>query len=153
MGYDLHITRAEFWADNEGQEISADEWLALIESDPTLTINIENGPHFAELVSPNSDIQRWLNWDGGNILTKNPDRVTLKKMLEVASLLGASVQGDDGERYQSVDSYSEPATSRLTDNRQPEGTPRFLKREARWNWLIYALVILAVLAINLLNLW
>ncbi len=153
MGYDLHITRAEFWAENEGQEISAEEWLALVESDRTLTINVQNGPHFAELVSPNHDFQRWLNWNEGNILSKNPDRVTLEKMLQVASRLEASVQGDDGERYVNIDDYSEPVSSRSSGNRQPESTTTYLKREIMWNWVMYALVILAVLAVNLLDLW
>jgi hypothetical protein len=31
MGYDIHITRAEHWAENEGREISAEEWLAYVE--------------------------------------------------------------------------------------------------------------------------
>ncbi len=153
MGYDLHITRAEFWAENEGKEISAEEWLALVESDRTLTINVQNGPYFAELVSPIHVIQRWLNWNEGNILSKNPDRVTLEKMLQVASRLKASVQGDDGERYENIDGYSEAVSSRLSGNRQPESTPTFLQREIRWNWVMYALVILAVLAVNLLDLW
>jgi len=153
MGYDLHITRAEFWAENEGQEISAEEWLEVVHSDPLLAINNLNGPHFAELQLPNSDTQRWLDWCEGNIFTKNPDRKTLGKMLQVASHLGASVQGDDGESYQDVDSLSEPAAARLPADREPVSTSGLLKRETRWSWVMYALVILAVLAVNLLDLW
>lgn len=153
MGYDLHITRAEFWAENEGQEISAEEWLELVDSDPLLAINNRNGPYFAELDSPNADDRRWLDWSEGNIFTRHPDRETLAKMLQVAGQLGASIQGDDGEPYEDVDSLSEPEIATVSGDREPVGIPEFLKRETSRNWLMYALVILAVLAINLLDLW
>ena len=99
LGYDLHITRAEFWAENAGEEISAEEWLELVDSDSSLTINADNGPYFTELKPTDGQTHRWLKWSEGNILTTYPDRATLAKMLEIASRLGASVQGDDGERY------------------------------------------------------
>src|SRR5260221_14273274 len=38
MGYDLHITRAEFHATNEGHEITAEEWLRYVQSDPELRL-------------------------------------------------------------------------------------------------------------------
>lgn len=153
MGYELHITRAEFWAENEGHEISADEWLELVSSDPTLTINVRSGPYFAEFVSSAQDIRRWFNWNEGNIVTKNPDRVTVEKMLQIASILGASIQGDDGEHYEHIDDYSEPVISSLSDNRQSASTPGYIKRETLWNWIMYALIFLVILTVNLLDLW
>ena len=48
MGYDLHITRAESWAQNEAAEITADEWLAVVRADPDLTPAPENGPYFVQ---------------------------------------------------------------------------------------------------------
>jgi hypothetical protein len=47
MGYDLHITRAEEWSQNEGREIAAAEWLALVSNDPELKLAPRNGPHSA----------------------------------------------------------------------------------------------------------
>ena len=44
----------------------------------------------------------WLDWDHGDIYTKNPDEPILAKMLLIASALGAKVQGDDGEFYRSA---------------------------------------------------
>ena len=44
MGYELHITRAAFWAENEGHRITQAEWLHLIEQDTELVIDGQNGP-------------------------------------------------------------------------------------------------------------
>src|SRR3712207_100808 len=99
MGYDLHITRATQWSDNAGAEIPADEWLALVERDPELTLEPENGPYFARWTGPSRYPDPWLDWFRGNIYTKNPDGALLRKMVALAAALGARVQGDDGEVY------------------------------------------------------
>lgn len=40
MGYDIHITRAADWADRApDREIGADQWLAYVSSDPSLTLD------------------------------------------------------------------------------------------------------------------
>lgn len=36
MGVEFHITRAEFWVDNDDAQISADEWLNYINNDNEL---------------------------------------------------------------------------------------------------------------------
>lgn len=153
MGYDLHITRADFWAENVGQEITADEWTALVDSDATLTFNPQNGPYFADLESRSGSSPGWLNWSEGDIFAKNPDRETLRKMLEIAVLLEASVQGDDGECYETASDLPERPASEVDSSSEPDELPRYLRREIRWNWLMYALIALAVLAINLFDLW
>jgi hypothetical protein len=101
MGYDLHITRAEHWAESERDPIAADEWLALIENGPELMIDPRNnGPYFALWVAHSVDGDHpWFDWFKGDIRTKYPDRKTLSKMLAIAKQLGATVQGDDGEVY------------------------------------------------------
>ena len=45
MGYDFHITRAKLWADNEGDEITPEEWLAVVRDDPELTLGGEPNYH------------------------------------------------------------------------------------------------------------
>jgi hypothetical protein len=99
MGYDLHITRAESWADNEGAAITADEWLAAVRADPELTPAPENGPYFVRWSGPSRYPDPWLDWSGGNVYTKYPDSALLRKMVRLAQQLGARVQGDDGELY------------------------------------------------------
>lgn len=64
MGYDLHITRAENWWENEGKEISENEWRALIDSDAELRLT-----GFAEATSPQGETIRYENallaaWSG-----------------------------------------------------------------------------------------
>jgi hypothetical protein len=101
MGYDLHITRAEEWSDNTDSEITPQEWLALIEADPELTLmNMSGYPYFARWSGPSQYDDPWFDFSGGNIYTKNPDEPMIAKMIEMAARLGAKVQGDDGELYE-----------------------------------------------------
>ena len=81
MGYEAHITRRKSWSDTGGPAITEREWLAQVGDDPDL----------ASLV-----------WNDGNIDAKNPDEELVRKMVSVASALGAAVQGDDGETYDSA---------------------------------------------------
>ena len=101
MGYDLHITRARSWALNAKHRISADEWLAYIEKDPELSLSREGGPYFAKWSGKSKLNEPWLDWHDGNIETKHPDEALIDKMVAIALKLGATVQGDDGEIYQS----------------------------------------------------
>ena len=101
MGYDLHITRATIWALNAQHPISAEEWLAYIEEDPELSLSPNDGPHFARWAGESKYPDPWLDWDAGNIYTKNPDEALVEKMVASARALGAQVQGDDGEVYHS----------------------------------------------------
>jgi len=104
MGYDLHITRAENWSDNDQWEIGANEWLAIVLADPDLELFPENGPYCAEWTVDGlaPGYNPWLDWWRGNIFTKYPiGRAFLAKMLEVAQRLDAKVQGDEGEFYSS----------------------------------------------------
>ncbi|MFI2347074.1 hypothetical protein ACH492_08420 [Streptomyces sp. NPDC019443] len=115
MGYDVHITRREFWWDEEDEPICGEKWAAVVERDPELEMagaaeaTVEEGaaglryenPLLARLVThPGLGTEgAWLDWREGVITVKNPDEVLLGKMKAVAALLGAKVQGDDGEEY------------------------------------------------------
>ena len=99
MGYDLHITRADSWSENATARITAEEWLALVDADPELSLVPENGPYFASWSGPSKDIDPWLDWSDGNVYTKAPDSALLRKMVQLADRLHARVQGDEGEFY------------------------------------------------------
>lgn len=101
MGWEIHITRAVDWSDSEQQPISATEWLRLVEADAELAIDPrDNGPYFALWHGHSLENDHpWFDWTDGEIITKNPDRKTLGKALEIARYFGARVQGDDGEEY------------------------------------------------------
>lgn len=107
MVYDLHITRAEFWMLNEGYEIPIEEWLAIVEQDPELTLDSASGICFALWRSETSPDDAWFDWFEGNIFAKSPDRATVAKMLDIASWLGGQVQGDNGELYISPEDWPE----------------------------------------------
>ena len=96
MGYDLRITRSTDWTRNVGHEIDSSEWLALVRDDPELTLSPPDGPYAVRWSST------WFDWFEGNVLTTDPDRSTVTKMLQIAELLAGVVQGDDGEFYESA---------------------------------------------------
>ena len=133
MGYDVHITRAEHWADNEGVEISPDEWLHIIQADPELLPVPENGEYFVIWRGSTKYTETWFNWSDGNITTKYPDRATLRKMLQLATALGAKVQGDDGEVYDqaAIDAFDD---SFLAAN-SPDGKQESSSRSTPWSFL------------------
>ena len=99
MGYDLYITRAKHWAENDGTRITAEEWLRVVEADPELSLSGDNGEYFALWTGPSSYPDPWFDWWEGNVETKNPDPPIIAKMIELAQRLGGCVQGDDGETY------------------------------------------------------
>jgi hypothetical protein len=97
MGYEVHITRARRWTESETNPIRFEEWLAVVASDPELQKDDVNGPH--DFLWLAADGPRPLWWRRGKVYTKNPDRLTILKMLDIAARLGARVQGDEGESY------------------------------------------------------
>ncbi|GAA5020183.1 hypothetical protein [Kitasatospora paranensis] len=74
----MHITRRENWWDEAGQGIGAAEWGALVAADPCL-----------------ATAPMWFT--AGRIVSKNPGDAVIAKMREVAKVLKARIQGDDGE--------------------------------------------------------
>jgi hypothetical protein len=38
MGYDVNITRAEHWSENDGFEIATHEWQEFVASDPSFVL-------------------------------------------------------------------------------------------------------------------
>jgi hypothetical protein len=97
VGYELHIHRADEWYRSGQRPVTADEWLAVVAADPELRIDGQNGRYFA--VWPGACRYpggTWFDWYEGRVFTKNPDRVTLIKMLELARRLRARVQGTTG---------------------------------------------------------
>lgn len=153
MGYELHVTRAGDWAENDASQISPEEWTKLVESDPELQFDTRNGPYFAVWAGHVEHPQSWFDWSEGNIHTKSPDRPTLGKMLQLAQRLGAKVQGDDGEVYESVDDHPGPAPQVQAGLPADRGMPAYARRERLWNLLVYASIAVVIVTAIFLDLW
>ena len=152
MSYQVYVTRAEFWAENEGSEIAAGEWLHLLQDDEELTQEPSNGPHFAVFCGSPEEGESWLDWTEGNIYTAYPNRRTQEKMLQIAAQLGAVVQGDDGEVYASLADFPETIDGRGSAPTE-ERLPAYRRREIRWQIITFAAIAAAVIAINVFDLW
>ncbi|HEY5746936.1 MAG TPA: hypothetical protein VIU12_12715 [Chryseolinea sp.] len=117
MGYDLHITRKEDWSDKDDlNEIKLTEWIDYVKGDKEMRLE-----GYAEAKFGNGEVvgyennglvvwtsysksgqggnYAWLDFGSGNVTVKNPDQEIINKMIDIAGLLNAKVQGDDGETY------------------------------------------------------
>src|SRR5688572_10320584 len=114
MGYDLHVTRGD------RKPIAESEWCTYVAGDPDLdltgvaetptpegTLRYEN-PGLASWRGHPSGEEVWFDFRDGRVVVKNPDEPTIAKMLTVAGALGAHVEGDDGEIYESPDGSPRP---------------------------------------------
>ena len=107
MGYDLHATRAEHWTSSAGLEIPETQWHAVISTDPELRSDGENGPNAVVWLDAAGGERGWFDWYAGAIYTTNPDQARVGKLLEIAERLGARVQGDRGEFYETAEDWQE----------------------------------------------
>ena len=116
MGYELYITRQDnWWEDDAAKQITEAEWEQFVSNHEQMQLL-----DFAEAHSSTGEIIRiespllaawqhpinnenetvWFSYQNGKISVKSPDDTISQKMLEIAKLLNARVQGDDGEWYE-----------------------------------------------------
>ena len=115
MEQEMHITRKENWFDSDPKnEISMDEWVACVKMDPEMRLD-----NFSEVTLDNGETFQYANpgtavWIGyaendtktifdflsGNITVKNPTPSAIEKMKHIAFKLGAKLQGDEGEIFE-----------------------------------------------------
>lgn len=117
MGYELHITRRENWFDeNDELAIPVEEWEQYVRNDPEFRLD-----NYAEAILHDGTVLRteapgiavwekysgngidgnyaWFYYSLGNIACKNPDKEIIAKMIGVAQIMNAKVQGDEGKIY------------------------------------------------------
>jgi len=100
MGYEVHITKKEFWADEDGAILKKEDWNNYVNSDPEI-VQDKNNSEDDYLVK--DSVSEWpIFWspDIGEIYTKNPTDLAIEKLKVIAKKLNAKVQGDDGEYYE-----------------------------------------------------
>lgn len=106
MGYDAHISRRNDWSDESGPRIERAEWKTVVENDPELALDaVSEGTDSVSASFRGEEGALW--WNDGEIVFKYPNERLLAKMVALAKLLNAKVQGDDGEVYQADVSYTE----------------------------------------------
>lgn len=99
MGYDLHVTRKEYWSDDEGPEISQDEWIRYAMSDAEIQPDPDNPGDENWIVVLGTD-SRPLWWsETGELYASNPPDEMIRKLVSVATALNARLLGDDDEIY------------------------------------------------------
>ncbi len=143
MGYDVHITRKESWADEEGPTISLSEWTSLVRNDPEMRLDgyAEADLGMSTLRTENEGLSVWVAYSGhgkngnmawfdfreGDVVVKNPDQEILRKMWLIAQQLSAKIQGDDGELYDgSGNEIGEPDEAARSPHSQPSWWKRLL---------------------------
>ena len=104
MSYDLHITKRENWFD-KGNDITDEEWNKVLACQPDFLVTdtvegiLEGKKVF--FTYKNMKIAKWreyyFTYADGNIDFQQEEQID--KAREIASLLCAKIQGDDGEVY------------------------------------------------------
>jgi hypothetical protein len=112
MGYDVHVVLTAEWVDAASRPITHVAVDKLIADDKTLAWSSSD---FVEMTEPDGSTKRYfmIQWNGvptfwwyrTEILCKNPSEEQLLKLVEMATVLGARVLGDDGEQYQAKRSF------------------------------------------------
>ena len=109
MAYELHINRRQ--DDGTGAAIALAEWLGLLRDDPEMRLLARaqaTNPAGQDIALAADGLAIWtldgkeraaFRWSAGEILVGSPDLECRKKMWRLASLLGATVRGDEGELY------------------------------------------------------
>lgn len=153
MSYHVYITRGRFWAENQGFEISAVEWLQLIDSDTEFERDERNGPFFAVFTGSVHSENLWIDWSEGNLFANYPNRALQHKLLQVADSLGGMVQGDDGEVYTMIDDFPDPVESPRGQKTATARRPAYERREILWKLIAFGTIAAAIIAANVLDLW
>jgi hypothetical protein len=119
MGYHVTIIRKK---GNKIEPVSKQEWEAFVAKSPNLSFEVlDDGRTYAVIKDNQGQIKTWLDWNEGEIWTKNPEEDVLAEMIQIAGQLGARVRGDEGEYYKSVsETYYDPLEKEEHDRNQQE---------------------------------
>ncbi|MGY2146711.1 hypothetical protein ACW9I5_28900 [Pseudomonas azotoformans] len=98
-GYDVHITRKGFWADEAGPAITVEEWREHLKTDSQLVRDAANSPQDFWVSVPGESFPLSYRPELGELYTKKTSDAAIKKLEDTARSLDAKVQGDDGEFY------------------------------------------------------
>ncbi len=106
MAYDIHIIKANSWAETRHQPVTPYDLDVLFEADPELEWSVSD-----TYVKPDDFdrltrcyVIKWqdepcFHYFNGEIVCNDADSHHIYKMVDMASKINATVIGDDGERY------------------------------------------------------
>lgn len=98
MGYAVYITRASHHLEGPQAPIPQEDWRAVVDSDPDLKSS-SAAPNLVRWAGPCSVPDPSIDWANGNLFSCDPDHSVVRKLIDIAGLLGGRVQGDGGELY------------------------------------------------------
>lgn len=104
MGYELHLTRAEHWADSEDDPISLSEWEDFASGSGDLHdggwVESEDGSRRRVFSHVHEGVEFSLTWRDGQVDIAGVVGVKAAKSVSwLATAFGAQLVGDDGETY------------------------------------------------------
>ncbi|RZG88121.1 hypothetical protein EXE23_00365 [Acinetobacter venetianus] len=97
-GYNVYITKKEFYL-NDGECITKQEWNTYLETDPTITVDIQNSEEDFLVSIDEQEFSLWYDHNSCDLLTKNPTPEAIGKMIKISKKLKATVQGEESEIY------------------------------------------------------
>ena len=97
-GYNVYITKKEFYL-NDGECITKQEWSTYLETDPTITVDIQNSEEDFLVSIDEQEFSLWYDRNSCDLLTKNPTPEAIGKMIDISKKLKATVQGEESEIY------------------------------------------------------
>jgi hypothetical protein len=137
MGYHLSILRT---AEGRKQPIRRDELASVVAARADL--QLEEGPR-RSLIRTGAGPEPVLVYQDGEIWARDPARATVELMLELASVLGARVRGDELETYRTPDdTFTHPDDRRAIA--EAKASVRRMRAKARlvsWSWFAAALIL------------
>jgi len=98
-GYDVHLTRKTHWADERGPKVTLAEWHAYVKGDKQISRDANNTENDFVVTVGREVFPLSFEPSIGELRTKDPSPVALKKLIEISKKLNVKVQGDDGEFY------------------------------------------------------
>lgn len=121
MGYQLHITRAPEWSEAESYPIRHDEWLHLVDQDRDLAREACGLPGFVLWTGwPRGGDHPPMWYSEGEVDNSDTYPPVIRKLHQLAQLLGARVVGDDDEKCDATDKASKAAAAMPRDLEPPE---------------------------------
>jgi len=93
MPYNVHVVRTSHWRDAAQSPITKEEITALIAADKEMAWSPANSEEITWRGTPS------IRWQGGQLVSTDPDKLLTAKLIRMAGALNANLVGENGEHY------------------------------------------------------